>query len=47
MDEERTLLGNLAGALMREVHPEKASAIIQRVVEKAMADGIFEELVEV
>ena len=47
LDEELTLIGNLAGALMREVHPDKASAIIQRVVAKAVADGILEELVEV
>lgn len=47
LDEELTLIGNLAGALMREINPDKASAIIQRVVAKAVADGILEELVEV
>lgn len=47
LDQELTLLGNLAGALMRELNPDRASAIIQQVVAKAHADGILDDVIEV
>ena len=44
LEHEITLLANLAGALMREIHKDKAQAIIERVICKAREEDLLMEI---